>query len=158
MKVPFYLSELIELSGFDPSQPREPAGGPGGGQWTSGGASGATDKDPPKTDDGVFAIPRHGDGMGRLSFTTIKGDGFELSPARYAKGKVLIRTEDDNGFMTRQGRLANKLGNGHAGYSNREKGWVVSPSAAEKFQRYVRDGWDANSFNGELRPPEKKAA
>jgi 8-oxo-dGTP pyrophosphatase MutT (NUDIX family)/predicted ABC-type ATPase len=30
---------------FDPSEPREPAGGPGGGQWTGGGAGGAA-RDP----------------------------------------------------------------------------------------------------------------
>lgn len=35
--------EACRKAGFDPDQPRVPAGNPGGGQWTSGGADGGSD-------------------------------------------------------------------------------------------------------------------
>lgn len=35
-----YLTELYQLSGFDPDQPREPAGSPGGGEWSGGSGGG----------------------------------------------------------------------------------------------------------------------
>jgi len=98
-------------------------------------------------------------GQTLLQFETIKGDGFEISPARYAKGKVLVRITKSNGdFMNRTGRVADIIGGGGRGYSNREKGYVMSPSQAEKFQRAVIEGWDASVITRELRPPEKLAA
>ncbi len=155
--IPVYLNELIELSGWDPSQPRVPGGDPDGGQWTDD-ASHTGDWKPKGERPKVVDIPRTGDGMGHLRFDPIKGDGYEITPARYAKGKALVRVKDNAGYLTSAGTIADILAHGHVGYSNREKGYIMSPATAEKFQKYVIEGWHGNQFTREIRPPEKRAA
>lgn len=148
------LSEVLYVL-YDPNQPRDP-GGEDGGQWTSAASDAQVDEATKAIPPASFTpIPREGDYHG-LKFEPIVGadpkDPFTIRPARYAKNKVIIHTPSADGWKTRAGRLADALSRGN--WTNREKGYVMSPSAAEKFQRAMAGGWDASSITGELRPPE----
>jgi hypothetical protein len=98
----------------------------------------------------VIQIPRANE---RLHFDSIVVDNaFKIDPARYAKGKVIVQTPSDTGWKTRAGRLADTIARGN--YTNREKGYVMSPSQAEKFQKLFAEGWDASSFTRTLQAPQ----
>lgn len=75
--------------------------------------------------------------------------------ARYAKGKVLYippPTGSDN-WKNRQMKLAEAKGISGK-YTNREKGYIMSKSQAEKLKKYILEGYDASAFTGELIKPE----
>lgn len=76
---------------------------------------------------------------------------YTLRPARYAKGKQALSTPSTDGWKTRAGRLAERLANGR--YSGREHAYILSSSAAVRFERLFALGWDAGIISGELRPP-----
>jgi|SRR5476651_337079 len=98
----------------------------------------------------VIQIPR---GDIRLSFDSIIVDNaFKIDPARYAKGKVIVQTPSDTGWKTRAARLADAIARGN--YTNREHGYVMSPSQAEKFQKLFFAGWDASSLTRTLQAPK----
>ena len=79
---------------------------------------------------------------------------YTIENARYAKGKKIVRTPGDGtGLKTRAARLAQAKGIGGR-WTNREKGYVMSPSAASRFEKLFREGWDANFMNDDLVPPE----
>lgn len=82
---------------------------------------------------------------------------YTITPARYAKGKMVIRpTSDGTGFKTRAACLAGAKGIGGK-WVHRSGGYTVSPSAAALFERLYADGWDASFFTGELIPPTQAA-
>lgn len=64
-----------------------------------------------------------------------------IIPARYAKGKMIIQCPSDgSGMKTRAARLAAAV---PGYYSNRSKGYVVSPSASRRVQEAYASGKDA---------------
>jgi hypothetical protein len=70
------------------------------------------------------------------------GESFTISPARYSKGRFIIRITMDNpdGFKGRGARLAEALGGRWVG---RECGYNVSQSAAFNFALLFGAGFDA---------------
>ena len=78
-------------------------------------------------------VPRCGD-------FTITTDDFTIKKARYAKGEVLVKTPAGEGFFSKShaGRLAECLG---GRYTDRERGYVMSPGRAEALQRYLNAGY-----------------
>lgn len=70
--------------------------------------------------------------------------------ARYSKGNVLAKCLSVDGFKTRAARLAEAL---RGRYTGREKGYVMSPTKAEKLLRLYAEGWDASSVTGQLEAP-----
>jgi len=78
---------------------------------------------------------------------------FTIGRARYAKGKmVIVCRSDGSGMKTRAMCLASAKGIGGR-WSNRCRGYVVSPSAAERFRKLYAEGWDASWWDGSLIPP-----
>jgi len=147
MKTPLYIEDLFRLSGYDPNQPRDPAGSPDGGQWAGGGADPAKDKQKPKKAE--MQIPSKGD-------WEIKGGTpdapFTFSNAKHTKGAVVVRTRFNGAATaTRAGRLVSVMTNEK--YSKEENGYLMSPSMARKFERYVIEGWDANVWSKAIDPP-----
>lgn len=71
----------------------------------------------------------------------------ELSPARYSKGNVAVRTQSPDGYKTRAARLADHL---RGRYSNREHAYIMSPSKAKKLKTLFEAGRDASFFSGAL--------
>lgn len=66
---------------------------------------------------------------------------YTIVPARYAKGKMVLRsTKDGSGLKNRADRLAEALGGRYVG---RSKGYVLSVVAAEKFELLYIAGFDA---------------
>lgn len=81
---------------------------------------------------------------------------YTVSPARYAKGKLIVRCPSADGFKTRAARL---IGDGlHARWTHRERGYIASPAMVAKFERMFAEGWDASSILGTLEAPEEKAS
>jgi hypothetical protein len=79
---------------------------------------------------------------------------FTITPARYAKNKVLVQAHSDNGWKTRAARLIEGMG---GRYTNRERGYIVSAACAERFQQRYAEGWDASVITKELiAPPQIK--
>lgn len=75
-------------------------------------------------------------------------DEFSIVPARYARGKLVIRTPSRDGYKTRASRLA---GDGlNLAYSHRSGGYTASPSQAERFRRLYFAGFDASWVTGKL--------
>ena len=74
---------------------------------------------------------------------------YSIQPAAYAKGQLLIKAPSTTGLKSRAARL---LGGLKGRWTNRERGYVVSPAKAKKFEKLFRDGWDADIF-GTLEPP-----
>ena len=91
----------------------------------------------------IIKLPR---GKTRLSFEPVQGDGYTITPAYYAKGVVLVQAPSTTGFKTRQARLASALGR----YVNRERGYILSPAAAERFMVLVESGADASAITGTI--------
>lgn len=80
-------------------------------------------------------------------------DEFTMFPARYAKGKVIIRAPGRDGYKTRAARLAGDgLGLQYVGRSN---GYTASPSQAERFKRLFNAGFDASWATGTVEHTEK---
>jgi ATP phosphoribosyltransferase regulatory subunit HisZ len=53
-----------------------------------------------------------------------------ITPARYAKGKMAVHCPSDgSGFKTRAARIASAM---PGRYSNRERAYIMSPSAAKR--------------------------
>lgn len=77
---------------------------------------------------------------------------YRISSARYAKGKMLVRCPSPDGYKTRAARL---IGDGLKGrWTNREGGYVASPTKAAKFEKLFAEGWDACTVTSELVPPK----
>lgn len=76
---------------------------------------------------------------------------YTIAPARYAKGKVVVRCPSTDGYKTRAAYLAAAKGIGGK-YVGRSGGYTMSPSAAKKFERLYAEGWDAK-HDGQLIPP-----
>lgn len=75
---------LLRKANFDPAQPRVPHGGPGGGQWTDGGAGVARPSKRPTGEPIRLAQARGG--RGRMGPTLrLPGGIAELSPAQAAR-------------------------------------------------------------------------
>lgn len=67
---------------------------------------------------------------------------FQITSARYAKGKRLIRPMDSrDGMKGRSSYLANNLG---GRWSNREKGYILSIAAADKFLILFEKGFEGD--------------
>lgn len=81
-------------------------------------------------------------------------NAYTIMDARYAKGKKAVRCPSTDGYKTRAARLAERLANGR--YTNREHAYIMSPTAALRFEKLYAEGWDASSFTRELRAPEIK--
>ena len=83
--------------------------------------------------------------------------GYTIGDARYAKGQKLVKvTSSGTGLKTRAARL---VGDGLKGrYTNREHGYIVSPTKAARFEDLYAQGWDASAITGELQPPEGHVA
>lgn len=75
---------------------------------------------------------------------------YSISPARYAKGMMIVHCPSTDGYKTRAAYLACAL---KARYTNRCNGYVMSPAKARKFEVLYADGWDATCL-GTLIPPD----
>ena len=74
---------------------------------------------------------------------------YTIKPARYSKGNMAVVCEPDgSGFKTRYDRLAGVFSNGR--YTHRERAYIMSSKAAQRFEQAVKDGWDATPITGEL--------
>lgn len=77
---------------------------------------------------------------------------YQITNAKYAKGMMKLRVPpSSDGFRGRAGRLGHAIARGR--YSNREHGYIISKAAAAKFEKLYAEGWDANTWSGELEPP-----
>lgn len=76
---------------------------------------------------------------------------YTISNARYSKGKRAAYCPSPDGYKTRAARLAERLANYR--YTGRENAYILSPTAADRFERLYAEGWDANVITGELCPP-----
>lgn len=90
-------------------------------------------------------LPR---GKERLSFGAVRGDGYTILPARYAKGRVLVQAPGIGGWKSPAGCMAEHVG---GRYTHREGGYVMSPAAAERMVALLRAGRVASPITGELR-------
>lgn len=102
------------------------------------------------------------DGLAYFKATRVEIDGkwtirtkpYDVQPARYSKGNNLIRpVPTGNGTKSRAERLLCAL---RCRYTNRERGYVATPSKTVRFEKLFADGWDANFFSNELQAPEVK--
>lgn len=75
---------------------------------------------------------------------------YTITPARYSKGNFIVQTHNDGPWKGRAERL---ICDGlNCRYVGRSKGFMASPSKVARFERLYAEGWDANSFTGELQP------
>ena len=72
----------------------------------------------------------------------LSNPNYEIKPARYAKGKRLIKVDNETAGKGRTERLIESFGS--ARWSNREKGYIVSEGVAKKFERAFKEGLDAD--------------
>jgi tail lysozyme len=72
---------------------------------------------------------------------TEAGAEYAAIPARYAKNKMLVRSDDGSGFKTRAAYLAEALG---GRWSNRESGYVMSRAAVTKLEQLYAAGFNAD--------------
>jgi len=77
-------------------------------------------------------------------------EAYTITPARYAKGKMVIHAPSTDGYKTRAARLAEYVGGRYVGRSN---GYVVSSSAAKRFEALFAEGLDANLWGDTLHMP-----
>jgi hypothetical protein len=95
------------------------------------------------------AIPPIKNSMGRLVFEAIRGGTpgphgeYCITPARYAKGKVIISCPGWHEMKTRAARLAVALG---GRWAKRSGGYTVGPRTAERFVQLYAEGRDASIF------------
>lgn len=67
---------------------------------------------------------------------------YTVTPARYSKGMMLVRVEaDGSGMMNRAMRLCCAL---NARWTNRERGYVMSPKKVERLAKLLAEGRDAS--------------
>lgn len=78
-------------------------------------------------------------------------DSYSITPARYAKGKLVVKCPSPDGFKTRAACLVAAMGKS-VRYVGRSGGYVVSPVQAARFERLYMEGWNATYF-GRLIPP-----
>lgn len=73
---------------------------------------------------------------------------YNIAPARYAKGKMVISTPSDTGYKTREARMAEAVGGKYVGRSG---GYTVSPSSAQDFETLLLAGWHGSAgwFRGQ---------
>lgn len=67
-------------------------------------------------------------------------EAFTTTPARYAKGKMVVRAAGDGGYKSRVMYLIEALGGRYVGRSG---GYVMSPEAVEKLRKLDDAGFDA---------------
>jgi len=80
---------------------------------------------------------------------------YYIGPSRYSKS-ILVRCPSPDGYKTRASRL---LGDGlNCRWTNRERGFLASPSKVKRFEELYAAGWDACAITGKLRPPEPPLA
>ena len=99
-------------------------------------------KDPPISEKGRAPRAPKGPPKGRRvktePYSAEGGDErsgmYTISPARYAKGKVIVKAPGKGGFKTNVGSIAEESG---GKYTNRERGYVMSPTQAKKFEMRV---------------------
>jgi hypothetical protein len=77
---------------------------------------------------------------------------YTIGNARYAKGKKAVRCPSSDGWKTRAARLAARLANDR--YTNREQAYIMSPSAAVRFERLYAEGWDASVMTTDFILPD----
>ena len=83
----------------------------------------------------------------------MSGD-YEVGPARYARGQMLVVCRGDGtGWKTRAMALCEAL-NGR--WTGRERGYVMSPAKAAKFEKLYAAGWSGNAAGGEPVAPEER--
>lgn len=80
---------------------------------------------------------------------------YSVSKARYAKGMMLVRAPSTDGFKNREARLLTAL---NFRWTNRENGYVGSPTKVAKFMKLHAEGWDANYISLDLVPPKGEGA
>jgi hypothetical protein len=80
-------------------------------------------------------------------------DAYESKPARYAKNMVAVSTPSTDGYKTRAARLASYFARDR--YSHRERAYIMSSSAAAKFEQHYASGWDASTLGRRLIPPRE---
>lgn len=73
-----------------------------------------------------------------------------VTRARYAKGMMLVRCPSVDGFKSRASYLASAL---RGRWTNRERGYVMSPSKAARLVQLYEAGWDA-TLTGKLIEPK----
>jgi hypothetical protein len=76
---------------------------------------------------------------------------YTISDARYAKGKKAVRCPSTDGWKTRAARLAARLSNNR--YTGREHAYIMSPTAAVRFERLYAAGWDASVMTTDFISP-----
>lgn len=74
---------------------------------------------------------------------------YEIKPARYAKGKLIVCCPSPDGWKTRAGRLASAIA---PYYTGREHGYSMSKRQADQFERLFAEGWDGSIFRALRRP------
>jgi hypothetical protein len=78
---------------------------------------------------------------------------FTVSPARYAKGKMIVRAPSTDGYKTQAGRIAEAVG---GKYSGREKGYVMAPTRAKLMEHLMDVGAEANIMDNRVTIGEQK--
>lgn len=79
-------------------------------------------------------------------------DPYTIHPARYSKNNFLVRCPSPDGYKTRAARL---IGDGLRGrWTNRESGYIVSPTKLKKFETLYAEGWDACTVTCRLISPK----
>lgn len=68
---------------------------------------------------------------------------------RRPSNKYIMKAISTTGFKTRAHRLAQAMGKS-VYYSHALGGYVLSERQAVRFVKLYEEGWDANSFTGEL--------
>lgn len=77
---------------------------------------------------------------------------YEIYPARYAKGQMVIRPLDSSdGYKGRASYLCDAL---NMKWVNRSRGYHASPTKVRRFERLFRDGWSATCL-GQLVEPRQ---
>lgn len=83
--------------------------------------------------------------------------GFTIAPARYAKHMTAVHCErGGDGIKTRAMRLACYFARHR--WSGRERAYIMSRAAAEKFAAHFAAGFDAHTLFRELIPPQRAAS
>ena len=75
------------------------------------------------------------------------------APARYAKGKAVVRPTTSDGFKSEASHLVEAIG---GRYSGREKGYIMAPSKVKLAQHLLDVGATANPVSGAITIGESK--
>lgn len=87
--------------------------------------------------------------------STTSEPGFEIRPARCAKGMMAVHcVKDGSGFKTRAMRIIGDHLN--ARWSGREKAYIASPTKVEKLKALFANGSDAPVMTGEIYKPSRE--